>query len=550
MIKEQEIIINGHSSNYIYYRNLGYKVDVRKPFLVKPQDLMKGSQVKVTTICDKCQSETKNVFKDYYNYTTGLTQPYYCSRCKTIKSEVTSMQKWGVKNPMQSKEVRLKLKESLVEKYGVSHYSKTQEWRNKFKQTSQSKYKTENPFSNQGIKDKIKLVNLQNLGVEYPMQSPDVREKSRNKILDKYGVTHISKSEHIKASVRETTHKKYTELLRLEYQVLSYSEQVFKMIHRGCGEEFIINRGLVHSRTAQGAIVCTFCNPVGNHSSTGEIEVKLFLTQQGIEYTSNNRTVLGGTELDIWLPQHKLAIEFNGLYWHSELFKSDKYHLNKTLRCRELGIDLIHIWEDDWKTKSQIIKSIILNRLGRVTNKIGARKCQIGPVDSKAARRFLDLNHIQGYSSSTDKLGLYYAGELVSLMTFGWRRTNNKREYELIRFCNKAGVSVVGSASKLFRYFIKNFSSEIVSYSDISLFSGYIYSVLGFKMRGLSKPNYYWVVEGIKRHRYNFSKRKLVAKGFDSKLTEVEIMHSRGHWRIFSTGQERWVFEGNLELKK
>lgn len=542
MIKEQEIIINGHSSNYIYYRNLGYKVEVRKPFLVKPQDLMKGSQVKITTICDKCQAEAKNVFKDYYNYTNGLTQPYYCSRCKFIKSEVTSMQKWGVKNPMQSEEVRIKLKDSLVEKYGVSHYSKTQEWKNKFKQTSQSKYNTENPFSSQVIKDKIKLSNLQNLGVEYPMQSPNVREKSRNKILDKYGVTHISKSEHIKDPVRKTTYKKYAELLQSEYEILSYSEQVFKMVHRSCRGEFIINRGLVHSRTSQSGIICTLCNPVGNHSSTGEIEVKLFLTQQGIEYTSNNRTVLSGTELDIWIPQYKLAIEFNGLYWHSELFKSDKYHINKTLRCRELDIDLIHIWEDDWKTKSQIIKSIILNRLGRVGNKIGARKCQIGLVDSKTAREFLDSNHIQGYSSSTDKIGLYYGGELVSLMTFGWRRTNNKREYELIRFCNKTGMSVVGSASKLFKYFIKNCTSEIVSYSDISLFSGSIYSLLGFKMVGLSKPNYYWVVEGVKRHRYNFSKGKLVAAGFDSKSTEVEIMHSRGYWRIFSTGQERWVY--------
>lgn len=546
MIKEEQIIINGHSSNYIYYTNLGYNVLIRKPFLVKSTDLMKGSVVKVTTICDNCHSESKNTFKDYYNYTNGLTEPYYCSKCKYIKSVSTSMKKWGVKNPMQSEEVKLKLKDTLLKKYGVDHYSKTNEWKRLFKMTSQSKFHSNNPFSNDIIKDKIKSSNLKNLGVEYPMQPSDVKEKTKNTLLDRYGVTHISKSDYVKDNTRRNTHKKYEELLNSEYQVISYSDQVFKMIHKTCGTEFNINSGLVYSRYSQSCIICTYCNPVGKHSSTGEIEIKLFLTQNGIDYKSNNRSVLGGTELDIWIPEHKLAIEFNGLYWHSELFKSNKYHIEKTLKCRKLGINLIHIWEDDWKNKQEIVKSIILNKLGIIHNKIWARKCQIRSVDSNIARKFLDDNHIQGYSSSTDKIGLYYNDELVSLMTFGWRRTNNKREYELIRFCNKIGVSVVGSASKLFNYFIKQSQVlEIVSYSDISLFNGSIYSKLGFKMVSLSKPNYFWVVDGVKRHRYNFSKRKLVYNGYDSKLTEVEIMHSRGYFRVFSTGQEKWIFKNS-----
>ena len=212
--------------------------------------------------------------------------------------------------------------------------------------------------------------------------------------------------------------------------------------------------------------------------------------------------------------------------------------------CLEKEIQLLHIWEDDWFLRKDIIKSIIKNKLGLIDKNIWARNCVIKEVKTSEYRSFLEKNHIQGYASSSYNIGLYYNDELVSLMTFGWRRTNNKREYELIRFCNKLDHSVVGSASKLFKYFLKNTEIlELTSYSDISLFSGELYAKLGFIKSGLSKPNYFWVVSGIRKHRYNFSKRKLIKEGYDKNKTEVEIMNDRGYWRIFSTGQEKWIYK-------
>lgn len=521
MIKENYIEVKGHSRNKKYYTNLGYDIKVGHICLIKPYHLSKGCMSKVTSICDSCNKESKNIFKDYWNYTSGLKENYYCNSCNGIKSEKTSLINWGFKNPMQSEEVKDKLRNSILNKYGVSWYSKTDEWLVKFKKTSLERYGFDNPSKSPEIIDDIKNKNIDFI------KSPIFREKSKKK-------------------KQRNTWKKYASLLPNSYCVDSYNTDVFKITH-DCGETFEIVKGLLYNRLKTDSIICLNCNPIDIKSSSFEIEIGIFLDSLNINFEKRNRSILDGLELDYFLPEYNLAIECNGLYWHNELFKSKKYHINKTIKCRSKSIDLLHIWEDDWKYKKDIIKSIIKNKLNITDDKIWSRKCIIRDVSTNEYRKFLEENHIQGYSSSTYNIGLYYNDELVSLMTFGWRRTNNKREYELIRFCNKINYSVIGSASKLFKYFLNNNNNNnnefISSYSDISLFTGGIYDILGFKMVGLSEPNYFWIVDGIKRHRYNFSKRKLVKEGYDINKTEVEIMNDRGYWRIFSTGQEKWIYD-------
>lgn len=269
-------------------------------------------------------------------------------------------------------------------------------------------------------------------------------------------------------------------------------------------------------------------------------------TQSAVE--TSNRTILNGKELDIYLPELNLAFEFNGLYWHSELHKDRRYHLEKTKLCADKGINLIHIWEDDWDNKVEICKSIILNKIGK-SERIYARKCDIRIVDNKLVREFLDINHIQGFVGSKIKIGLYYNYELVSLMTFGNLRkslgqTSKDGSYELLRFCNRLNTSVVGGASKLFKYFIKNYNpKEVISYSDSSRSDGNIYSNLGFSLSHQSVPNYYYIVDGVRKGRFNFRKDKLVKEGYDSSKTEIRIMSDRGYYRIFDCGSKKWLFD-------
>jgi len=517
MIKESQIEINGHSSNYKYYSNLGYNVEIRKSFFVNPNHLMKGSCVKITSICDNCGKESKNVFKDYWNYTNGLQSPYYCTSCKSIKSEETSLKKWGAKNPMQNKEVKDKLKNSIMDKYGVEFYSKTKEWLYKFKKTSIEKWGVDNPSKSEEIINNI-------------------RKKNEHLSLDSFKSISKNKKER-------NTWKKYSTLLSKEYKVNSYKDMMFYISHT-CGD-FTITKSLLYNRIKSNSIICTNCNSIDISKSSFEIEVYNYLKELNLEVDIKNRNILNGLEIDLFLPKFNLAIECNGVYWHSELFKEKNYHLNKTVKCLEKNIQLIHIWEDDWKDRKEIIKSILGYKTKSICKKIYARKSIVKEVSKSEYKKFLEENHIQGFASSQYNIGLYHNDELISLMTFGLRRTNNKSEYELIRFCNKIGYLIIGSASKLFKYFLKNKSdiNEIVSYADISIFSGSLYKTLGFTEVSQSEPNYWWVVDGKRRHRYNFSKRKLVKIGHDPNKTEVEIMHDLGHYRIFSTGQIRFVYK-------
>jgi transposase-like protein len=191
------------------------------------------------------------------------------------------------------------------------------------------------------------------------------------------------------------------------------------------------------------------------------------------ELKTSNRSILNGRELDIYIPELKIAIEYDGLYSHSYkpweerecLIKGPKYHLSKTLDCEKQGIQLIHIFSDEWNYRNEIVKSILKSKL-RLNERIFARKCSVVEVSVDVKNRFLNMNHIQGEDKSKIKLGLEYNGVLVCLMTFNKSRFNKKYEWELVRFSNALGLSAVGGFSKLLSYFRARFPGSIVSYAD------------------------------------------------------------------------------------
>jgi len=523
MIKEKEIVVIGHSRNLSYYRLRGYDPKIRVEFIVKVEDIMPGSAYKIHSICDICGRETTNTFKDYYSYTSGLTNMFYCKVCKTIKSKKTCLDKYGVDNPMKVDDIKNSLKNSLKVKYGVDHYSSTEDYKSKYKNTCLSKYGIENTFQVDSFKEKSKKTSNEKYGVDHFINLFTTRQESKRK-------------------KEKNTKVKYDNLIDDNFSIMEYESDTFLINHKVCGGNFLIGSGLLRSRTNQNVCICTICNKIGNKFSFIETELCSFLNENNIDYIKNSRKLLNGKEIDIYIPNFNLALEINGVYWHSELYKKKDYHLNKTIECNKLDIHLLHIWEDDWKYKSEIIKSIISNKLNIIKNRIYARNCVIRSVSSSDSRKFLDKNHIQGFSSSQIKLGLYHNDELVSLMTFGDRYTNSKIEYELIRFCNKLNTNVIGSASKLFKSFLKDNNKIVISYSDISMFDGKMYAILGFEFTSISDPNYYWVVDGIRKHRFNYNKKKLISEGFDPNKTEVKIMHDRGYYRIWGCGQKKWTY--------
>ena len=252
-------------------------------------------------------------------------------------------------------------------------------------------------------------------------------------------------------------------------------------------------------------------------------------------------------EIDIYLPELKLGFEFNGLYWHSDKHKDNSYHKNKSDFFNQKGIQIIHIWEDEWILKKDIIKSIILNKLGKNPNKIFARKCYASLITDKSIiKKFLNENHIQGYIFNKINIGLTYENELVSIMCF-----NNLEGRKIIddgfnlnRFCNKLNTNVIGGASKLLNFFIKNNECNfIISYADYGISNGNLYNKLGFKLVSKGNPDYKYIIQGIRRHKSGFKKEKLGIKG--ELITESDFMKMNNIHKIFDCGKIKFRLDLN-----
>ncbi len=482
-------------------------------------------------LCTTCNKNTTTFNK---NWLDGY-RPYCSAKCSSTNKTTTE-----------------KRKNTCIDIYGVDNVAKNKDIKKKTIETNLKVYGYKSTFQNEQVREKWKIVIKERYGVEHIFQSDVFKKKiNQNKkeiIKERYGVEHIFQSDVFKNKSKETTKnrifKKYQDCFITEYIFVDYKDSFFNIIHKTCNKEFEISLHSLIDRKNANNCICTECYPIGENSSIPEKEIVNWIESLGIK-TIKDREVLEGQELDILIPSHNIAIEHNGLYHHSDKFKKPNYHLNKTNKCLEKGIDLIHIWGDEWKYKKDIIKSILLYKLGLIKEKIYSRKTIIKEIkDSKLVRKFLDENHIQGFAPSSTKIGLYYNEELVSLMCFGYANSNNKKELELIRFCNKINYNIIGSASKLFNHYITNYKfDKIISYSYKRLFNGEIYKKLGFvNIHTTKKPEYFWVKDNERKHRSVFNKKKLIKNGYDPNKTEVEIMNDRGYFRIWGCGQIRWEF--------
>lgn len=298
----------------------------------------------------------------------------------------------------------------------------------------------------------------------------------------------------------------------------------------------------------KGGGFCPKCTP---YVSSYEIELLDFLKKEApeLEFDSSCRNLKVVREIDILCKSKNIAIEINGLYWHSDLFKDKNYHLEKTNKVAGLGYRLFHIFEDEWVHKKDICKSILLNSLGKTKTKTHARKCEIREVSYKDSKNFLLNNHIQGNCSSKHRYGLFYNNSLVSLMTFSKNRlcTKSKHidgEYEMARYCSLLFSNVIGGASKLFSHFVKNHKPKrITSYCDKRFGSGVLYEKLGFLKGKDSNPGYFYTKGTKKYNRFSFRKFNLVLKGYDKNKTEYEIMKDLGYNRVWDCGCMKFTWE-------
>lgn len=407
-------------------------------------------------------------------------------------------------------------------------------------------------------KDEIKAKRAKTLNEKYggdfesgsPFSYKEIKENAKESIIEKYGVENVLSLDKFRKT-KETFRQKSIELWKSRGLDIEYTDNDTIIVKNGCPKHGDIELTLVdfNNRTRASRIkasdICPLCNPI-NYNSGEESALKNFLDENGIKYSCNDRSIIKPYELDFYIPEKKLAIEMNGIYFHSEMHgKPKQYHKMKTDMCENMGIHLIHIWEDTWKMKHDIVLSMLKSKLGIMTDKIFARNCVVREVDSETARQFCETNHLQGYVNSKYKFGLFYNDELVSLMTFGKCRPilNDKNEdehsCELYRFCNKLNISVIGGASKLLTYtkevFKKDGIDKIYTFAQRDWSDGSFYEKLGFEKIGITEPNYFYCNDSKERlSRYSCMKHKLGE--IDESLTEEEIMRKRGYFKCYDSG--------------
>lgn len=282
-------------------------------------------------------------------------------------------------------------------------------------------------------------------------------------------------------------------------------------------------------------------------SSESERELREYIKEIcNCEIVANTKITIHPYELDIYIPEKKIAIEFNGSYWHSDIYLSRRYHQDKTVRCAKKGIRLIHIFEYEWELSKDKVKAYLKNIISDKSNIVYGRDCNIRVIDEATAKNFLDKYHLQGYTPAKVSFGAFVKDELLGVMTFGTPRFNKNFEYEIIRMCFKNNYKIVGGAERLFKAFISRYNpTSIITYADLSKFTGNVYTKLQFKSNGtesLTEPNYVWYsTQGkILIPRYKAQKHKLIAAGFGTEeQTEDEIMKELDFLKIYDSGNLR-----------
>lgn len=278
-----------------------------------------------------------------------------------------------------------------------------------------------------------------------------------------------------------------------------------------------------------------------NKQSTDETEVYDFIKSiYDGEIIRSERTILDGRELDIYIPEKALAIEYDGLFWHSEYFKLQDvkiYHLKKTLACEEKGIRLIHIFSDEWREKRSIVKSLVASALGIYDKRYFARNLKFYKVSSKEAAHFFEENHIAGQANAKDYFALKDENdEIIQAVSIGKNRFSKAgKGNELIRMATKKNCQVVGGFSKL----MKNIPyDEVESYVDRRLFSGKGYLSSGWKLIKESSPRYFYTDGYIRENRMKFMKQRCLKywPGSDPSKTEHELCNEHGYFQIFDCG--------------
>lgn len=397
------------------------------------------------------------------------------------------------------------------------------------KKTNNEKYGGNAPACDNNVKEKMKRTNIERYGEHYTKVHS---QKSKRSLMEKYGIENISQYH-----INEQTSIKLSDRNYL-YREHILKKQSLQVIAENLGvSDTTVNRYLKYHNIE----VKRF------YKSRGELELREFLKSLDIEFVTNTKKIISPLEIDIYIPSHNLAIEYNGLYWHSEKCnKTSMFHLNKTEMCEAQNIRLLHIFEDEWRDQMQQCKDTITHLLGRSNKGTYGRNVTIREIPWKQAKEFLNKYHLLKAGTCGDyRIGAFDKdNNLISVMVFG--RINNEfggNSIELKRFVtdkrNNPGVG-----SKMFKYATtKKSYTEVIAFVDRRWFTGLVKQYIGFEVVSKTPPSVWWTNGKYRHHRRFITKKTLIAEGFGGDISKRKILNNVGYYRIWDCGKIklRWT---------
>lgn len=323
-----------------------------------------------------------------------------------------------------------------------------------------------------------------------------------------------------------------------------------KAVYRGMDRklDIICSKHGVFRQTPGNHLSDHGCPRCGKSISQPEIDLKEFLESLGASVIHRDRSILKGKELDLYLPDHRLALEYCGLRWHSEEFgRTKNAHLNKHLSCEQEGIRLITIFEDEWLERPDQIKATLRHFLGRSKPGVYARKVKIKEITWSEAKPFLARHHLLGSGTSGRyRIGAYYGDQLIGVMTFGSPSDERGRNdiVEMKRFVSD-GRNHPGLGSKMFKWAIREYKFDhVMAFVDRRWFTGSFKSISGFVQTGQSLPTLFWTKQNKRYHRRFMTKKKAIKQGIlNPGETKLQLMNRLGYQRIWDCGKIKleWI---------
>jgi hypothetical protein len=528
--------INTHRVRDILLR---HKIPLRaRTVSAKPQN-----KVKKRIVCKKFvfTNEQLNEINDRYQSGERLADLAPLYGCKTSKLR-KDLKNFGAtvkqaKTPVQivslEKVCDILKSNSDYWKMGITRYS----W-----DTSVALY---------GGIDQIKWNMLTTRITKESLQADRAAKLSYDEIQKKYGITQYM-------VFKLLTHYQLSTKLSSLYQELN-DEQIITMYRDGNSMRDIAKKIGCYPNTRHIVIRLNelIPNEIRHETgiSTGEKEVLAFVKSKipGVDIIENDKSIIFPQELDIVIPSKKLAIEFNGCYWHSDSHKKFNYHIEKTKACNEIGFRVIHICESDWLHRRDVVESMLSNALGLTEHNLGANKCIIKEISEPIAASFLQENHLRKSVPGKYRLGLFRkdTGELMSVATFGGSRFSGvEDEWELLRFASKKNTNVQGAFQKIIAFFrAKQRCKSLLSYADLAYGTGRVYEKAGFTKTGVTIPGFYYInaqtLERKSRHALQKWKLLKADSTLDPSKTGDILAKQLGYFKIYDCGHA--IYWLNLE---